>query len=81
MKLVFNKDENDSITVQFQDDSGTQTFSYSEMVKKIYNDRVIEDPVINGNFTDIERNSINELIRLLRESSEIDGEMENVDND
>ena len=34
MKLVFNKDENDSITVQFQDDSGTQTFSYSEMVKK-----------------------------------------------
>ena len=32
-------------------------------------------------FTDIERNSINELIRLLRESSEIDGEMEKVDND
>ena len=80
MKLIFNKDENDSITVQFQDNSGTQAFSYSEMVERIYYDRVIDTPVINGNFTDIERNSINELIRLLRESSEIDGE-EIIDDD
>lgn len=75
MKLRFDKDNNDNISVSFQNDSETEEFSYSEMVKKIFYDRTIEDPYINGNFTNIERDSIKELIRLLRESSDISDEV------
>lgn len=49
-------------------------FSYSEMVRKIYYDQTIEDPVINGNFTDIERKSINELIEILQKASTTENE-------
>lgn len=79
MKLVFNKDENENVSVLFQNGSETEAFSYSEMVKRIYYDQIIEDPVINGDFTKIECDSINELIQLLRKASGMNEE-ENILN-
>lgn len=68
MRLLFNKDEHGNISVKLVDKDGYTDFSYGEMIKRIYDDKVIEDSDIQGSFTEKERKSINELIDNCRKA-------------
>lgn len=60
MKLVYKKDEN-NIAVFFKEADSTSPFSYSEMIKKMYNEKEIDAPEIVGDFSERERKSIQEI--------------------
>lgn len=62
MQLLFNKDEQENISVQFVDKDGCTEFSYGEMIKRIYEDKVIDDSKIIGAFSEKEKKSISDLI-------------------
>ena len=77
MKLSFNKNSDGEISVHFRNGVVLEQFSYSAMVKKIYDEKKIEEAEINGEFSEIERESIRSLINELRNAvveSEIPGE-------
>lgn len=73
MKLSFTKQSDGEITVCFRGDDHDEEFSYSKMVRKIYKEKRIDDAEINGEFSDIEKESIGLLIEELR-SAVIDSE-------
>lgn len=80
MKLSFNKQSDGEITVHFRNGADIEQFSYSMMVKKIYDEKKIEDAEILGEFSEIEQESIRSLINELRTAvveSEIPGEEDN----
>ena len=77
MKLVFSKRDNEDIKVEIQKGESRISFDYPEMVKLLYNDKQIEDSELIGEFSEIEKKSINELIQSIRqvirqESEELD---------
>lgn len=66
MQLSFKKISNGEVIVEFKKADIYQTFSYSEMVLRIYEERTLEEPEIIGDFTEKEKESIAELIEELR---------------
>lgn len=66
MKLKFEKNNGDVLVSFVNNDDSNESFSYSNMVRKIYADKTIEDAEVIGDFTDIERDSIKVLINELR---------------
>lgn len=68
MKLMFKKTEEGQISVNFKDGDKYTDFSYSEMVRRIYEEKVIESAEIIGEFTQKERESITQLIKELKKS-------------
>lgn len=66
MVLSFSKTEEGDVTVQFKNGDEYEEFSYCEMIKKIYVDKCIEDAEIIGDFSDVEKTSISELVDELR---------------
>lgn len=66
MQLSFKKISNGEVIVEFKKANIYQTFSYSEMVLRIYEERSLEKPEIIGDFTEKEKESIAELIEELR---------------
>lgn len=85
MQLLFNKDEDGNISVYFVDSEENINFSYAEMIKRIYDDKVIEDAKITGSFSEKERQSITELIdscrKVIDENKEQGAEIEDELND
>lgn len=66
MKLKFDK-SNEIISVFFLDDQDTQSeFSYLKMIDMLYKKREIDSPIIEGNFSEEERKSIEELVTELK---------------
>jgi hypothetical protein len=43
MKLIFNKDQNNEITVQLKIGTVTEDFSYTKMVKQLLKNNIFED--------------------------------------
>lgn len=70
MKLVFNKVNDETIDVFLNINQQNQPFDYGEMILKIYEDKTIEDAEISGTFTDIEVQSIKEMIADMRKAYE-----------
>lgn len=68
MQLSFKKDTDGHISVEFKQGDVYEEFSYSEMIKKLYNEKMISDSEIQGSFTQKETESINELTNELREA-------------
>lgn len=66
MKLVFIKDEEEKVTVYFKEGDNREEFSYSEMVKRLYDERTIENAELEGVFTSEEEDSINKLVEEIR---------------
>ena len=85
MQLLFNKDEDGNISVYFVDSEENINFSYAEMIKRIYDDKVIEDAKITGSFSEKERQSSTELIdscrKVIDENKEQGAEIEDELND
>ena len=67
MQLSFDKDEQGNISVKFVDQDRYKEFSYAEMIKRIYDDKRIEDAKIVGTFSEKEIQSITDLIDRCRE--------------
>ena len=66
MQLQFEK-ANETISVSFCNKEGEKSkFSYSTMIDMLYKERKILDPLVVGDFSKDERNSIDKLIIELR---------------
>lgn len=70
MKLKFYKEEgNDYVKIVTQDGKELE-FDYIEMIRYIYNDKRIEEPDIDSQYSEDEANSIKVLISDITESIE-----------
>ena len=70
MKLIFNKDGENQISV-LQDIGGQrQAFSYVDMIKALIGSRKMEEPEILGKFTDAETTSIKRMVELINKEIE-----------
>lgn len=70
MKLKFCKEEgNDYVKIVTQDGKELE-FDYIEMIRHIYNDKRIEEPDIDAQYSEDEANSIKVLISDITESIE-----------
>ena len=67
MQLSLKKDTDGHISVEFKQGDAYEKFSYSEMIKKLYNEKMISDSETQGSFSQKEIESINELTNELRE--------------
>lgn len=70
MKLKFSRKDNNSRVIILVEDSEELEFNHIEMVKQIYLNRKIEPAVIEGDFSDGEKESIDDLISEISEGIE-----------
>lgn len=62
MKLVFRKNDQEEITVLQSFDDGERNFIYTDMIKVLLKNGELEAPVIEGDFTEEEMRSINNMV-------------------
>lgn len=62
MQLAFEKKDDDKVEVFFKEDNQKVAFDYGELVLKLYNDKRMEPPEICGDFTEVEKQSIEQLV-------------------
>jgi len=62
MKLVFRKNEQEEITVLQSFDGNELNFIYTDMIKVLLEDGALEAPVVEGDFTEEEMRSINNMV-------------------
>jgi len=62
MKLIFNKDENQQISVFQELDSKQCEFSYVDMIKALMKSKKMADPIISEGFSKDEIKSIKSMI-------------------
>jgi len=62
MKLVFRKNEQEEITVLQSFDDDERKFIYTDMIKVLLENGELEAPVIEGDFTEEETRSINNMV-------------------
>ena len=70
MKLVFRKNDQEEITVLQSVDNDERTFIYTEMIKVLLDEGELEAPVIEGDFTEEERHSINNMVNEINKVTE-----------
>lgn len=66
MKLIFNKESNNEITVKIQKGTVAVDFTYIEMIKQLLEDNTIEDTSFN-NLTGDEETCLNEMLTKVSE--------------
>ena len=66
MKLIFNKEENNDITVKIQQGTIPVEFSYTEMVKQLLENNSIDDTDF-GNLSEEEKDSLREMLNQISE--------------
>jgi len=62
MRLVFRKNDQEEITVLQSFDGDEHNFTYTDMIKVLLNDGALEVPVVEGDFTEEEKRSINNMV-------------------
>jgi hypothetical protein len=62
MKLVFRKNDQEEITVLQSFDGDERNFIYTDMIKVLIEDGELEVPVVEGDFTEEEMRSINNMV-------------------
>lgn len=66
MKLIFNKEDNNDITVKIQQGTVAIDFTYTEMIKQLLESNTIEDTDF-GNLLDDEKKSLEEMLNKVSE--------------
>ena len=61
MKLIFNKEDNNDITVKIQQGTIAVDFTYTEMIKQLLEDNTIDDTDF-GNLSDDEKENLEEML-------------------
>mgnify|MGYP001243457732 FL=1 len=64
MKLLFNKEENNDITVKIQQGTVPVEFTYTEMIKQLLENNTIDDTDF-GNLTDDEKENLEEMLNKI----------------
>ena len=81
MKLSFQKEENGEIKVLIKDGAEYHDFSYSYMIRKLFEDKKIEEPEIKGDFSEDEIASIKDIANEIGESLvKAEEELQEADN-
>jgi len=63
MKVVFRKNDQEEITVVLQSFDGDEhNFVYTDMIKALLKDGELETPIVEGDFTEEEKRSINDMV-------------------
>ena len=62
MKLVFRKNEENEISVLRKEGDDTSEFSYVDMIKSLIETKSLEEPEIDGEFSEAEKESIANMI-------------------
>lgn len=62
MKLIFKKNEESEITVMQKTNGSEVEFDYVNMIKKLINDKNLEEPEIDGDFSESEKESIMSMV-------------------
>lgn len=62
MKLIFKKNEESEITVMQKTSGSEVEFDYVNMIKKLINDKNLEEPEIDGDFSESEKESIMSMV-------------------
>lgn len=76
MKLLFNKEDNNDITVKIQQGTVPVEFTYTEMIKQLLENNTIDDTDF-GNLTDDEKENLEEMLNKISgifDEEEEDGE-------
>jgi len=64
MKLIFNKEENNDITVKIQQGTIPVEFTYSEMIKQLLEDNTIDDTDF-GNLSEEETKNLEDMLNKI----------------
>jgi|WetSurMetagenome_2_1015567.scaffolds.fasta_scaffold1044684_1 hypothetical protein len=67
MNLVFEKNDPQTINVKINDDGNIQDFDYMAMIKGILSTGSLDVSELKGDFSDVEKSSIESMIRHLNE--------------
>ena len=68
MKIVFKKDEDSQITVFHVVNGEEKEFLYVDMIKALIDSKKMEEPDIEGSFTEAEIKSINSMVECINKS-------------
>ena len=71
MKLIFNKEENNDITVKIQKGTVAVDFTYPEMIKQLLENNEISDTDF-GNLSEEEQESLKDMLSKISEIFEDD---------
>ncbi len=66
MKLLFNKEDNNDITVKIQQGTIPVEFTYTEMIKQLLENNTIDDTDF-GNLLDDEKENLKEMLGKISE--------------
>lgn len=61
MKLIFNKEDKNDISVKIQQGAVAVDFTYTEMIKQLLEDNTIDDTDF-GNLSDDEKENLEEML-------------------
>lgn len=61
MKLIFNKEDNNDITVKIQQGTIPVQFTYTEMIKQLLENNAIDDTDF-GNLTEDEKKNLEDML-------------------
>lgn len=64
MKLLFNKEDNNDITVKIQQGTVAVEFTYTEMIKQLLENNTIDDTDF-GNLLDDEKENLEEMLNKI----------------
>ena len=67
MKLLFKKDDDSKISVVQKAGKAEVEFSYVEMIKHLINTKELKAPIVEGDFSDAEKKSINSMAKYINE--------------
>ncbi|NMH86400.1 hypothetical protein [Flavivirga algicola] len=78
MKLLFNKEGNNNIIVKIQQGTVPIEFTYTEMIKQLIDNNVIDDTDF-GNLSDDEQKNLKDMLNKISEifNQDNEGEEEN----
>ncbi|WP_010182656.1 gas vesicle protein GvpK [Aquimarina agarilytica] len=77
MKLIFNKEENNDITVKIEQELIPVEFTYTEMIKQLLENNSIDDTDF-GNLSENEKSNLGDMLSKI---SNIFDEEELIEND
>ena len=62
MKLVFTKNDENEISVLSESTEGRIKFNYVEMIKNLITSKKLDEPTIEGDFSEAEKSSISSMV-------------------
>lgn len=69
MKIVFRKNEKHEISVVSKDGDGESEFSYISMIKKLIDNKQLEDPEFDGDFSESEKENVRSMISQINQEA------------